>query len=178
MQRFGWDRKNDAFVFVMKGNIPVHVSWTFAIPAVLPFVHEWSRHPRLALIHTAIFAALLFLSVFLHELAHVWAARRRGIGTQRIDLYLFGGFAWFKPGAASPYGWAWIAFAGPLVNIVLVAGFAAAYYLLARPLLPVDPDGHFSSPPRLDTLLEWTLWLGALVNAALAILNLLPGHSA
>ncbi|TGS16960.1 hypothetical protein EN852_007070 [Mesorhizobium sp. M2E.F.Ca.ET.209.01.1.1] len=175
MQRFGWDRKNDAFVFTMKGNIPVHVSWTFAIPAALPFLHEWSRRPQVALIHTAIFAALLFLSVFLHELAHVWAARRRGIGTQRIDLYLFGGIAWFKPGTASPYGWAWIAFAGPLVNIILAAGFATAYCLFARPLLPVDPDGLFSSPPpRPDTLLEWTLWFGALVNAVLAILNLLP----
>ncbi|MDX8439841.1 hypothetical protein [Mesorhizobium australafricanum] len=29
VQRFGWDRKSDAFVFRMKGNIPVHVSWTF-----------------------------------------------------------------------------------------------------------------------------------------------------
>lgn len=178
MQRFGWDRKNDAFVFTMTGNIPVHVSWTFAVPAALPFLHEWSRRPQAALTHTLIFAALLFLSVFLHELAHVWAARRRGIGTQRIDLYLFGGIAWFKPGAAaSPHGWAWIAFAGPLVNIVLAASFAAAYYLFARPLLPVDPDGLFSSPPpRPDTLLEWTLWLGALVNAVLAVLNLLPAY--
>jgi Zn-dependent protease len=177
VQRFGWDRKNDAFVFTMKGNIPVRVSWTFAIPAALPFLHEWSRHPRLALTHTVTFAALLFLSVFLHELAHVWAARRRGIGTERIDLYLFGGIAWFKRGVASPYGWAWIAFAGPLVNIILAAGFAASYYLLARPLSAVGPDGLFNSPPpRPDTLLEWTLWLGALVNAVLAILNLLPAY--
>jgi Zn-dependent protease len=63
------------------------------------------------------------------------------------------------------------------VNIVLAAGFATAYYLFARPLLPVDPDGLFSSPlPRPGTLLEWTLWLGALVNAVLAILNLLPAY--
>ncbi|MDX8523967.1 site-2 protease family protein [Mesorhizobium sp. MSK_1335] len=177
MQRFGWDRKNDAFVFRMKGNIPVHVSWTFAVPAILPFLHEWSRHPRGALTRTVIFAVLLFLSVFLHELAHVRAARRRGIGTERIDLYLFGGIAWFKPGMASPYGWAWIAFAGPLANIVLAAGFTASYYLVARPLLPVEPDGFFNlPPPRPDTLLEWTLWLGALLNTVLAILNLLPAY--
>jgi len=168
LQRFGWDRKNDAFVFRMKGDIPVHVSWTFAIPAILPFVHEWSRHPRSALTHTVIFGVLLFLSVFLHELAHVWAARRQGIGTERIELYLFGGIAWFKRGAASPYGWAWIAFAGPLVNIVLAAGFAASFCLLARPLLAVGP--------RPDAFLEWTLWLGALMNAVLAILNLLPAY--
>ena len=175
MQRFGWDRKNAALVFTMKGNIPVHVSWTFAIPAALPFLHEWSRRPQAALTHTLIFAALLLLSVFLHELAHVWAARRQGIGTQRIELYLFGGIAWFKPGPASPYGWAWIAFAGPLVNIILAAGFTTAYYHFAGPLLPVHHGGLFSSPPPTPaTPLEWTLWLGILVNGVLAILNLLP----
>ncbi|RAZ89261.1 hypothetical protein DPM33_20190 [Mesorhizobium hawassense] len=177
MQRFGWDRKSDAFVFRMKGDIPVHVSWTFAIPAILPFLHEWSRRPQQALIHTVIFAVLLFVSVFLHELGHVRAARRQGIGTARIELYFFGGIAWFKPGLATPHGWAWISFAGPLVNIVLAAGFAASYCLFSGPLLPVEPDGLFSSPlPRPDTLLEWTLWLGALVNAVLAILNLLPAY--
>ncbi|MGX5802070.1 metalloprotease [Bradyrhizobium sp. Arg314] len=177
MQRFGWDRKNDAFVFRMKGNIPVQVSWTFAIPATLPFLHEWSTRPKSALTHTAIFGVLLFLSVFLHELGHVWAARRRGIGTERIDLYLFGGIAWFKRGAASRYGWAWIAFAGPLVNIILAAGLAASYYLLARSSLSVEVDGFFNSPPpRPDSLVEWTLWLGALLNTVLAALNLLPAY--
>ncbi|TGQ69450.1 hypothetical protein EN829_015400 [Mesorhizobium sp. M00.F.Ca.ET.186.01.1.1] len=175
MQRFGWDRKNDAFVF--RGRVPVYLSWTFAIPIVLPFVHEWSIRPRDALVHTAIFGLLFLLSILLHELAHVWAARRLGIGTERIDLYFFGGIAWFKRGAASSYGWAWIAFAGPLANIVLAAGFAASYHLFARPLLPGDPDSLFSMPPpRPATLLEWTLWVGALSNMVLAGLNLLPAY--
>ena len=126
MRRFGWDRKNDALVFSLKGNIPVYVSWTFAIPVILPFLHEWSTRPKTALVHTSIFAALFFGSVFLHELAHAWAARRQGIGTDRIKLYLFGGVAYFKRGATSAYGWAWIAFAGPLANILLAAFFAAS----------------------------------------------------
>ncbi len=174
LQRFGWDKVSDAFVFRMNENVPVHVSWPFAVPAVLPFLGEWSTRPGTALTHTVILAALLFLSVLLHELAHVWAARRRGIGTERIDLYLLGGIAWFKPGKTSLYGWAWIAFAGPLANIILALVFVAAYHLVARPL-PVETDGFFNSPPpRSDTILEWALWLGALVNTALAILNLLP----
>lgn len=173
LQRFGWDKKSDAFVFRMD-EVPVYVNWTFAIPAVLPFLTEWLKRPGTALTHTVILAALLFLSILLHELAHVWAARRRGIGTERIDLYVLGGIAWFKPGKTSPYGWAWIAFAGPLANIILALVFVAAYHLVARPL-PVETDAFFNSPPpRSDTILEWALWLGVLVNTALAILNLLP----
>ncbi|ESW86454.1 hypothetical protein X772_13340 [Mesorhizobium sp. LSJC280B00] len=40
MRRIGWDRKNDALVFQLNRNIPVRVSWTFAIPIVLPFLNE------------------------------------------------------------------------------------------------------------------------------------------
>ena len=123
MQRFGWDKKNAALVFRVNGNVPVRISWTFAIPIVLPFLREWSNRPGNALIHTSIFAVLFFVSVFLHELAHVWAARRQGIGTDRVDLYLFGGVAYFKRGVASSHSWAWIAFAGPLANMVLAVRF-------------------------------------------------------
>lgn len=177
MQRFGWDKKNDAFVFTTSGNVPVRVSWTFAVPIILPFLREWSTRPMDALIHTFVFAVLFFVSVFLHELAHVWAARRQGIGTERIELYLFGGFAYFKRGVASPRGWAWIAFAGPLANIVLAAGLAASYYFLAALLPPVEVDSLFNSPPPGPVnLLEWTLWIGALLNGALFILNILPAY--
>ncbi|WP_454574356.1 M50 family metallopeptidase [Mesorhizobium sp. PL10] len=177
MRRFGWDRKNDALVFNLKGDIPVRVSWTFAIPIILPFVHEWSTRPKNALIHTSIFAALFFVSVLLHELAHAWAARRQGIGTDRIELYLFGGVAYFKRGATSSYGWAWIAFAGPLANILLAVFFAASYYLLDRPPAAIEAGSLFSAPPPMPiTYLSWTLWVGALLNGALAILNILPAY--
>lgn len=177
MQRFGWDKKNDAFVFSMKGNVPVRVSWTFAVPIVLPFLHEWPTRPTNALIHTTIFALLFFVSVFLHELAHVWAARGQGIGTERIELYLFGGLARFKRGATSSHGWAWIAFAGPLANVALAAGFAASYYLTVRPFLPVEPDSLFNSPPPSPTtLVGWALWVGALLNLVLVFINILPAY--
>ena len=177
LRRFGWDRKNDALVFSVNGNIPVRINWTFAIPIVLPFLQEWSTRPKTALIHTSIFAALFFASVFLHEQAHAWAARRQGIGTDRIELYLFGGVAYFKRGATSSYGWAWIAFAGPLANILLAAFFAASYLLIVRPLAPAEADSLFSAPPPMPiTHLAWTLWVGALLNGVLAILNILPAY--
>ncbi|MER8483969.1 site-2 protease family protein [Mesorhizobium sp. M1322] len=177
MRRFDWDKKNDALVFRVNGNIPVRISWTFAIPIVLPFVHEWSIRPGDALFHTSVFAGLFFVSVFLHELAHVWAARRQGVSTERIELYLFGGVVYFKRGVASSRGWAWIAFAGPLANIVLAAVFVASYYFIVAPFLTVESDSFFNSPPpRSISLLEWTLWVGTLLNVALFILNILPAY--
>jgi len=178
LRLLSWDRKSGALAFRLRGNIPVRVSWTFTIPAVLPFVHEWQMRPREALAHTLIVFVLLFLSVFLHELAHMRIARGKGIGTDRIDLFLFGGLTHFRPGPGSPHAWAWIAFAGPLTNLVLGAAFATAYYLAFGSLVPFARDGMFSWLPRLSAgYLEWALWLGVSLNLILFILNILPAYN-
>lgn len=178
MRLLSWDKKNDALVFWLRGDIPVRISWTFAIPVVLPFVYEWRTSPLEAVTHTLIFGALLFLSVFLHELAHMWAARRLGIGTERIELYLFGGLTHFKSTRSvkpQPYMWARIAFAGPLTNFILAVTFAACCYLAFgsfRPLASDQPFGWLALNPISP--LAWTFWLGALLNLVLAVLNILP----
>ncbi|WP_167480588.1 site-2 protease family protein [Mesorhizobium waimense] len=119
----------------------------------------------------------MFLSVFLHELAHVRAARRLGIGTERIELYLFGGLTHFKstrPVKPQPYMWARIAFAGPLTNFILAVAFAACCYLTLGSLRPLASDRPFGwLALRPASPLAWTFWLGALLNLVLAILNVL-----
>ncbi|KAA3449186.1 hypothetical protein C7I87_17240 [Mesorhizobium sp. SARCC-RB16n] len=174
----GWDKKNNTLMFWLRGDIPVRISWTFAIPAVLPFVYEWRISPSEAIAHTFIFAVLLFLSIFLHELAHMRAARRLGVGTDRIDLYLFGGLTYFKPAPAlkpCPYMWARIAFAGPSTNIVLAVLFAACSYLVFGSFIPRDPYGDWLSVPSTG-LLALALWLGLLLNLVLFGLNMLPAY--
>lgn len=169
-----WDRESECLTFLLGRNVPVYIHWTFAVPIMLPFASEWSTRPLDALIHTSIWAALIFSAVLLHELGHLWAARSRGIGVECIDLYLFGGRIYFRA-TERHTSWIWVSFAGPLVNIVLGLLFLAGYFVAASfgEALPYDP--RFSvAPPWALSLPEWTLRLGAILNLALAALNLLP----
>lgn len=171
----GRGKKNESLTFRLRGGVPVHVHWTFAVPIILPFLFVWQSRPLDALIYTSILAALLFSAIFLHELAHMWAAGSRGIATDRIELYLFGGWTHFKKGERPPASWIWIAFAGPFMNIVLGILFVASYGVTALYLdpLPFEPSlSILAAWP--DDLLKRALWIGAILNFLLAILNLLP----
>jgi Zn-dependent protease len=62
----------------------------------------------------AIAATLLFfISLLLHELGHALAARREGISTSGIDLWLFGGVAKLSRDSNSPGEEFKVAAAGP-----------------------------------------------------------------
>ena len=69
---------------------------------------------------TIAFVVALFGSIVLHELGHCLMARRYGIGTADITLYLFGGVARLDrmPRSAGPE--LLIALAGPAVNFAIV----------------------------------------------------------
>ena len=152
--------------------VPVRVHASFAIPVMLPFLHEWFVRPQHALVFTVIVAVLLFSAVLLHELGHLWAARLSKIAAERIELYLFGGFILFRPFGQIRAPWASIYAAGPMVNLALGLLFLAGYHLLAASVGP----GLSLVPPSLEPLrlLAWTFALGAVLNLALACLNLLP----
>ncbi len=101
------------------------------------------------------FAVVLLGSVVLHELGHALMARRYGIRTEDITLYLIGGVARLErmPRSAGPE--LLVALAGPAVNLGIVAALMA---VLALPI---------SLPARF-------LWNVLAVNAGLALFNLLP----
>jgi len=108
-------------------------------------------------LETLAFVVALFGSIVLHELGHCQMARRYGIGTSDITLYLFGGVARLQrmPRSAGPE--LLIALAGPAVN------FAIAGVLLATVALG-------SVVGAASPLLEQVLY----TNLALALFNLLP----
>jgi Zn-dependent protease len=70
------------------------------------------------------YVAILFGIVFLHEMGHCFGARRVGGGASQILMWPLGGLAYVdvprRPGASF-----FVAFAGPLVNIILCVITAA-----------------------------------------------------
>ncbi len=97
--------------------------------------------------------AILMVAFPIHEFAHAWTATRFGDDTPRragrltlnplahLDLwgtllFLFTGFGWAKPVPISPSAlrsrraYFWVAFAGPLSNLLLAVAAAALYRLV------------------------------------------------
>jgi Zn-dependent protease len=107
---------------------------------------------------TIAFVVTLFGSIVLHELGHALMARRYGIKTADITLYVFGGVARLErmPRSAGPE--LLISLAGPAVNFAIVLALTA--FLYVSKVLGV-PSLDF-----LDVVLVLNLWLG--------LFNLLP----
>lgn len=110
-------------------------------------------------ITSLIAAILLFVSVLLHELAHSFVARARGLPVKSIVLFIFGGVSNIErePGSAGVEFQ--MAFVGPLTSLVI----GGICYLLQLPL-------RGSNSP-VAAILGYL----AITNVLLGIFNLIPG---
>jgi Zn-dependent protease len=148
------------------GGVEIGLNWTWLIVVGLI---TWSLAAEVfpvtnrgldseAYIAMALAATLLyFASLLLHELAHALQARREGMEVSGITLWAFGGVARFNgtfPSAAAEFR---VAFAGPLVTLVLSVAFLTAATLL-------------SLPAAVDAVISW---LGRM-NLLLFAFNMLP----
>ena len=104
-------------------------------------------------------AALLFLSVLLHELAHSFVAQARGIPVRSITLFIFGGVSNIEREAEKPWQEFAVAMVGPLTSLALGGIFWGLQRLVLEQQSPV----------------AGMLGYLALINALLAGFNLLPG---
>lgn len=163
------------------GGVDVRLDWSLLIivalitvslgGGLLPNWHpDWSA---LALWATAAAAAaLLIVSVLLHELAHALVGRRHGIDVKRITLFVFGGMAHLE---SEPHAWRaelWMAIVGPIVSL-LIGGICIALAGIAlggESAFAADPLAAISELGPGATLM---LWLGP-VNIVLALFNLVP----
>lgn len=106
----------------------------------------------------ATLAALLGLSVLLHELGHCVVALRLGVPVLRVQLFLLGGISELARRPAGPRDEGLIAAAGPAVSVVLAVLAGAGWWVL-------EPGN--------------ALWLivaeVAVANAVVGAFNLLPG---
>lgn len=109
---------------------------------------------------TGIIASLVFFtSVLIHELSHSLVGKANGIPVKSITLFIFGGIAHMTREASHHSAELKMAAAGPLSSLVL----AGLFFLL-----------HLATRNIIEPVGAAAFWL-ALINAALAIFNLIPG---
>ena len=140
------------------GLIAALIAWSLSqhvFPAALPGLTSGTY------VVMAIVAMLVFFACLLaHELAHATVARRFGVETQGITLFLFGGVAELAKEPTKPMHEFWIALAGPVMSLAL----AFAFWVLA------GVSGLFWASGALVEVLRYL----ALINLVLALFNLLP----
>ncbi|MGI8331878.1 site-2 protease family protein [Actinomadura scrupuli] len=144
--------------------IPVYVSpsW-FVVAAIITFwfggqIPDHIAVPPVSYLVAFVYAVLLYGSVFVHELSHALVARSFRLPVRSVTLHILGGETAIEQEPATPGREFLIAFAGPLVNLVL-----AGAGLLTGVLLPLPPVG--------DLLLQALTF----ANLAVGVFNLLPG---
>lgn len=103
-------------------------------------------------------STLLTLSILIHELGHVFAARIRKLPIERVHIYLFGGMAELKRRPSTPLDEFLVAVMGPAASILL-AGFLWLFLELSSGI-----------DRALFVMLRYVL----LMNLLLGLFNLIP----
>jgi Zn-dependent protease/predicted transcriptional regulator len=150
--------------------VKVHPSWfiVFALVVVslaavgVPGDQELPDALRWTL--AIVVAALFFLSVLVHELAHAIVARRQGLSVDEITLFIFGGPPSVDREAPNARAEALIAGVGPVVSMGIAALGLGAWAVLS------GVDGEAALFARG---VAW--WVG-MSNLLLSAFNLIPGY--
>ncbi len=135
--------------------VSVAVIAAVAGPVVAGLVPSLSRPGAYAV--AVLLAALLGVSVLLHELGHCVVARRFGVGVVRVQLFLLGGVSEIDRIPRTAREEALVAGAGPIVSALLTGLFAAVTLTL---------------PPYS---VWWLIAIDlAVANGIITVFNLLP----
>lgn len=132
------------------------LTWMLATSYYPVEFKTWSR--ELCWIMGAVASIMLFVSVLLHELGHSVIALANKVPVRRITLFIFGGVAEIAGEPPSASAEFFIAIAGPIVSLLLAAGF----YALERVSGQATP---------LFGLAKYL----AYINFLLVLFNLIPG---
>ena len=171
-------RSRSVRLFTVSGiRVGVDASWFIVLFLMIyllsgPFTATLHSSDTVGYITTVVSVLALFASIIVHELGHAIAARRHGVGVERIDLYLFGGLTLMDREPETPGEDFVIAVAGPLATAAVIVVFVAADFALVgshRLLDAIELQSNIHITPALLAL-SWLIP----VNVLLLVFNLLP----
>jgi Zn-dependent protease len=150
-------------------SIPLKIHWSFGLMVFYVFFVGWKESMEsFAILGFAIFVALLFCCVLLHELGHALMARYYGVSTRDIIISPIGGVARLHRMPQQPWAEFWVAIMGPAVNVAIALVLAIAISVTPLSFLPqgelANLFGHMSN------IIPFLLW----VNLGLVVFNLIP----
>jgi Zn-dependent protease/predicted transcriptional regulator len=127
----------------------------FALPTSMAILSETNTTPTVILLALS-HSIAIYLTIFIHELGHVVAAKKRDYEVKGIFLHLFGGHTSFLGKYRNPSDQFWTALSGPLATLLVsVVAFVLKSY----------------STGVMLSLSNWLLWS----SLAITLVNLLPG---
>jgi Zn-dependent protease len=146
--------------------ISVVIHWTFLLYAGNELLHADKAEGGVAF--TAMYIALLFATVLLHEFGHALSCKAVGGVALHIVLWPLGGIAFVQP-PMKPWAWLVTTVCGPLVNAILwPASWVIFYYVL--PQLPLNPGSAGTE------FLVTAVYLMMHINRVLLLFNLIPAY--
>ncbi len=158
--------------------IPVQIHWTFGLVFVWVFYigfregWDWAN-----IVWSMLFVIALFTCVVLHEFGHALTARRYGVKTRDIILSPIGGVARLDRLPENPMQEFYVAIAGPLVNITIMA-ILSPYLLMVtgdqRAQLFSIINGSNNVFVRDLTPFDFFIFGLMILNGTLAVFNMLP----
>jgi len=150
--------------------IGLHYSW-FIIAALIAFSlgeHFRQVNPSWDTgqiwIAALVTAALFFVTLLLHELAHSLVAQARRLKVMAITLFALGGVSQIQDDASDAKTEFWVAIAGPMASLTLGFGCLA---------IALGLGWQRSTEPQTAAA-GVLVWLGY-INIALAVFNMIPG---
>ncbi len=153
-------------------NIPIKIHWSFGIFVLLILGYGISNQMHGSdLIWFLGFIGAMFLCVILHEFGHALSARRYGVKTIDIIISPIGGLARLEKLPEKPIQELIVAFAGPLVNVVIGSILFVILYTINQDfsflIIDENPFDNITNTKGFFGLLVWT-------NVVLFVFNLIP----